>query len=113
MKGKMGDFQWAYHIRGAITEIENYVNNFTLDLFEKNSLVRAATERQLMIIGEAANYTTEETRNKYLEVGWKGIRGFRNIIVHEYFGVSVRMVWAVGRNQRTPKIKTGGGSYYT
>lgn len=100
----MGDLQRAYHIRDAILEIESYVENLTLELFEQNSLVKSATERQLMIIGEAANYATEETRSKHPEVDWRGIRGFRNIIVHEYFGVSVRMVWAVVIKE-LPKLK--------
>jgi uncharacterized protein with HEPN domain len=91
----LGDRQRALHLLAAIAEIEQYVENFDLETFEQNSLVRHATERQLTIIGEAANAITEETRNRFPELNWKGIRGFRNIIVHEYFGISVSMVWAV------------------
>ncbi|WP_247232854.1 HepT-like ribonuclease domain-containing protein [Telluribacter sp. SYSU D00476] len=63
--------------------------------FKFNSLVRSATERQLTIIGEAVNALSVETKAKYTSIDWRGIKGFRNIIVHEYFGVSVRMVWVV------------------
>jgi uncharacterized protein with HEPN domain len=95
MRSKLGDRQRAQHILDAIAEIEQYVENLTLEAFEQNSLVRHATERQLTIIGEAANAITEETRTRFPELDWKGIRGFRNLIVHEYFGISVSMVWAV------------------
>jgi uncharacterized protein with HEPN domain len=57
-----------------------------------------------MIIGEAAIFISEETKNKFPEIDWKGIKGFRNIIVHEYFGISVKMVWAVVIKE-LPKLK--------
>ena len=57
-----------------------------------------------MIIGEATIFISEETKNKFPEIDWKGIKGFRNIIVHEYFGISVKMVWAVVVKE-LPKLK--------
>lgn len=35
---------------------------------------------------------------------WNKLRGFRNIIVHEYFGISTRIIWA-SVQQRLPQLK--------
>ena len=104
MKDRIGDLQRANHILDAINEINSFVENLDIEQFETNSLVRSATERQLMIIGEAAIYLSDETKELFPEIDWKGIKGFRNIIVHEYFGVSVTMVWLVVIKE-LPKLK--------
>ena len=55
----------------------------------------SAVERQLEIIGEAANSISDSLKEKYPGVDWKPIRRFRNVIVHEYFGVSSQILWGV------------------
>lgn len=85
MKKPPDDVQRALHILDALGEIERFVTGFDLARFEQDSLVRSATERQLTIIGEATNALTQATREQFPEIDWRGIRGFRNIGVHEYF----------------------------
>lgn len=46
-----------------------------------------AIERNLQIIGEAANHLPDEVTDAHPEIAWPQIRGFRNILVHQYFGV--------------------------
>lgn len=104
MKSSLGDLQRAKHILDAIDEISSFVENLDIEQFESSSLIRSATERQLMIIGEAAMFISEEIKDMFPEIDWKGIKGFRNIIVHEYFGISVKMVWAVVVKE-LPKLK--------
>ncbi|MGI8392334.1 HepT-like ribonuclease domain-containing protein [Leucobacter sp. W1038] len=53
-----------------------------------------AVERNLQIIGEAANHLPPEITVAHPEIAWPQIRGFRNILVHHYFGVDV----ATGRD---------------
>ncbi|WP_409012965.1 DUF86 domain-containing protein [Emticicia sp. C21] len=67
-------------------------------------MVRSATERQLITVGEASLHLSEEIKEKYYEIDWRGIKGFRNIMTHEYFGISVKMVWVVVINE-LPKLK--------
>lgn len=92
------------HIREAIRKIENFTKSENEESFETNELVQSAVERQLEIIGEAANYLTEEFKEKYPEMEWNKLRGFRNIIVHEYFGVSIKIVWT-SVQYRIPQLK--------
>lgn len=51
-----------------------------------------AIERNLQIIGEAANYLPAEITDAHPEIAWPQIRGFRNILVHQYFGVDIDVV---------------------
>jgi len=47
------------------------------------------------IIGEAANRIDPSFRNQHPDIEWKRIRGFRNRIVHDYFGIDYEIVWDI------------------
>lgn len=51
-----------------------------------------AIERNLQIIGEAVNHLPEDITSAHPEIPWPQIRGFRNILVHQCFGVDVDVV---------------------
>lgn len=51
-----------------------------------------ALERNLQVIGEAAKHLPEALTSAHPEVPWPQIRGFRNILVHQYFGVDIEVV---------------------
>lgn len=40
--------------------------------------------------------------NRYSEVPWAQIVAFRNVVVHEYFRVSLNLVWAIVQNNLPP-----------
>jgi uncharacterized protein with HEPN domain len=83
------------HIFDAILEIENYTSKADFSDFEKNSMMLHASVRQLEIIGEASNHLSKEILETYQTVEWKQIIGFRNLLIHEYFGVDITVVWNV------------------
>ncbi len=95
MKEKMGDKQRLLHILEAIAEIEAYTREATLPLFMANSMMRFASIKQIEIIGEAANYISEETKNSFSNIQWRQIVGLRHILVHEYFGIDDTIVWQI------------------
>ena len=59
------------------------------DLME---MAEDAIERNLQIIGEAANLLPFEITDAHPEIPWSQIRGFRNVLVHQYFGVDIEVV---------------------
>ena len=61
--------------------------------FMKDELRQAGVLQKLIVIGEAAAHLSKEFRALHPEIEWADIVGFRNIAVHEYFGVSWRIVW--------------------
>src|SRR5512147_328811 len=58
-----------------------------------------AVLRNLEIIGEAVKNISEETRQKYPQIKWRKIAGFRDIVAHEYFGVNEETVWDIVQNE--------------
>jgi uncharacterized protein with HEPN domain len=58
-------------------------------------IVRDAVARNLGIIGEASNRLSNAWKSEHPEVAWNEIRGFRNRLIHEYFGVDFSVVRAI------------------
>jgi len=56
-------------------------------------MLRSAVAHQLTIIGEAVAQLSGELRERYPDIPWIDIKGFRNIIVHHYFGIDWEEVW--------------------
>jgi len=54
---------------------------------------RAAVLHELAVIGEAAARISGETRSRHPEIAWAEIIGFRNVVIHEYFGLSWPIIW--------------------
>jgi uncharacterized protein with HEPN domain len=98
MKGRLGDRVRLQHILDAISEIEVYLKNVSYEEFLVNSEKRFATIKQIEIIGEACNAITDELKAVYPLIPWKPIIGFRNISIHEYFGVNLLLVWEIAKN---------------
>jgi len=80
----------------AIAKIEEYMGGFKGDDgFYKNSQAQDAILRRLEIIGEAVKNIPEDFREQYPDAPWKQIAGMRDILIHEYFGVNLKRVLKV------------------
>ena len=104
MKGPTPDKLRIQHIIDAISEIESYLENVSLQEFLINSEKRFATIKQIEIIGEACNHLSSGYREAHPEIAWKPIRAFRNISIHEYFGINFHIVWEIAIND-LPELK--------
>jgi len=50
-------------------------------------------------MGEAAKYVSAETQFLNPEIAWRKISGYRNLLIHEYFGVNLEIVWDIIKNE--------------
>ncbi len=82
-------------IQGAIDKIECYIEDVTYEAFVKNEMVIDAVLRNLEVIGEASRNIPEDVREKYPDISWKRMIGLRNIVIHEYFGVDLGIIWEI------------------
>ena len=58
-----------------------------------------------MIIGEACRAVSPEFRVAHPEDVWALAGGLRNVIVHEYFGIDLEIVWGVSNGICQPSKK--------
>jgi uncharacterized protein with HEPN domain len=79
-------------ILNAIDRCQQYVRRLDDDADDLVLMAEDAIERNLQIIGEAANHLPQHVRDAHPEIGWPQIRGFRNILVHQHFGVEPEVV---------------------
>jgi len=87
----------------SIIQIEEYLDNTNENEFYRNPEKQDAVLRRLEIIGEAVKHISEEIRDKYDDIPWRKIAGMRDIIIHEYFGITLSMVWVVAKRD-LPKL---------
>lgn len=88
----------------AIDNIGKYTKNITYARFKSNSLIVDAVVRNLEIIGEAAKSVPAEVRLEHRNIEWKKIAGLRDVLIHEYFGVDLDVLWDIIQN-KLPSLK--------
>jgi uncharacterized protein with HEPN domain len=76
-------------------KILDYTAGQTFEDFTRDSRTVDAVIRNFEIIGEAANRLPEDFKDRFPEINWQRIRGFRNRIVHDYFGIDYSIVWMI------------------
>lgn len=95
MKNKIADEVRLRHILDAINDIEDFIDNKGFEEFLSDRMLQSACIHQLEIIGEASNHFSGDFFEKYDFVEWSDIVGLRNLLIHEYFGVDLSIVWQV------------------
>jgi uncharacterized protein with HEPN domain len=95
------DLLYLRHILEAIDRIRAYTTGGS-DAFRGDLKTEDAVVRNLQIIGEAAKKVSEETRTAHPDVPWREMTGMRDRVAHDYFGVSLDIVWDVVQNHLPP-----------
>lgn len=76
-------------------KILEYTDGLVFENFATDNKTLDAVIRNFEIIGEAANRLPNEFKNSFPKIDWQRIRGFRNRIVHDYFGIDYSIVWQI------------------
>lgn len=96
----------AEDVLGAVARCQRYLGLLDERQGDPDLIAMAqdAIERNLQIIGEAVNHLPESVTAAHPEIPWPQIRGFRNILVHQYFGVDIDIVRDVVQNHLPPLV---------
>ncbi len=82
----------------CIEKIERYTSKASFEEFCGNDMAIDAVIRNFEIIGEAVKKIPEKIKKKYAYVEWKEAAGFRDVLIHDYFGIDLEAVWDTLRN---------------
>jgi uncharacterized protein with HEPN domain len=88
--------KWEFRLEDmldASRKIERYTTGLTFEDFAEDEKTIDAVIRQLIIIGEASSHIPEKITLLAPEIPWSSIRGMRNVVVHEYMSVDMRIIW--------------------
>lgn len=91
-------------ILDSAQKIITYTENITYREFIADSKTIDAVIRNYEIIGEASNRLPESIKDTMNSIDWFRIRGFRNRIAHQYFGIDYEIVWLLKETYLTELI---------
>ena len=98
MREKPRDKGRLLHIATSIQNITTFLQNKTADDFLLDPILYFAVVKNMEIIGEASYMLTHEFRETHSETPWQDIINMRHILVHGYYHVDSREVWAAIKN---------------
>ncbi len=88
------DLVYVAHMTECIDRVLKYCEGGESS-FRQSDLIQDAVIRNLQTMAESSQRLSESTKAIASDVPWRAISGFRNIIVHDYLGVDLDMVWQV------------------
>ncbi|MBU1374058.1 MAG: DUF86 domain-containing protein [Bacteroidetes bacterium] len=91
-------------ILDSLTKIELYTLGFSFEDYESDSKTKDAVERNFEKIGEASSRISDDYKLLNPAIEWRILKDFRNLIIHEYFGINNQIIWDTIKN-RLPNLK--------
>ncbi len=88
------DRVYLKHILRCIARVEEYTEAGREDFFSSH-LIQDGVIRNLQTLAESTQRLSEVVRVSQPSVDWKGLAGFRNVLVHNYLGVDMEYVYRV------------------
>lgn len=88
--------EWRLYIEDileSISRIQRYTGGMVFNDFRVSDITVDAVVRNFIIIGEAARQVPVELEKRYPEIPWERMRGLRNVVVHQYFGMDLGIIW--------------------
>lgn len=76
-----------------VQQIAAYTDGMDYLAFRTARMAQDAVIRQFEIIGETAKNLSAEFRRRHDGIPWKDLAGFRDKLIHQYFGVDLATVW--------------------
>ena len=98
---------WRFRVRdilGAMEAIADYTRAMTYEDFAADARTMDAVIRNLTTMGESTRWIPDTVLDAHPAVPWRTMRGVRNVVVHQYFGIDTRILWATVENDLPPLV---------
>jgi uncharacterized protein with HEPN domain len=98
---------WQFRVNDileSIDKIERYTQDMDFSGWLEDEKSVDAVIRNIEVIGEASSHLPDEVLQRYKDIPWRLMKGIRNILAHEYFGVDLEIIWKTVKED-LPAIK--------
>jgi uncharacterized protein with HEPN domain len=95
MQPKARDAAYVWDMLDAAKAVQEFVAERKFHEYTANRMLRGAVERQVEIIGEAANKVSKDFQTAHSEIRWQQIISQRNVLAHEYGEIEDELLWKV------------------
>jgi uncharacterized protein with HEPN domain len=100
------DLDCLENILESVEKIELYSSQLkTADNLFNDAKSFDAIMMNFIIIGEMVIKLSDGFKEKNSDIEWWKIKGFRNIVAHDYFGIDAEEVWQIIQD-KLPELKT-------
>ena len=80
-------------IDSSLEMISQYIHGMDYGSWRKDRKTIDAVIRNIEIIGEAVSHLPDEFTDLHVDIPWHQMKGMRNVLIHEYFGVDTDVLW--------------------
>lgn len=87
-----GDRLYLLHIEERIQRIERCIGEGR-DAFMDSEMAQDAVIRNFEVIGEATKQVSPPLRERFPDIAWRQMAGFRDVLIHNYMGIDLEEVW--------------------
>lgn len=95
MRPSRRDAAYLWDMLEATRNVAAIIAGKTFEEYENDLVIRSAIERQVEILGEAANHVSSEFQTDHPQIPWRRIIGQRNVLAHEYKDIAAKLIWTV------------------
>ena len=89
----------------AIAEIGRFTAGMDFETFQEDPKTIKAVALDFVVIGEAASHVPDDVADGHPEIAWRLMRGIRNRLVHDYFGMDPEIIWTTLQNDLPPLLE--------
>lgn len=104
MKAKRKYSDYLNDILDSINKGLSFIDGMTYEDFMEDEKTQFALIRAIEIIGEASKKIPIEIKTQSQEIPWREIGGMRDLLIHDYFGINIQVVWETAKND-LPELK--------
>jgi uncharacterized protein with HEPN domain len=88
----------------AIDDVGRFTQDMSFETFSADKKTVTAVLYSVAVIGEAARLVPSEVQGQHPEIPWREMGDIRNVVIHEYFGVDLDILWDAVHQELPPLV---------